>query len=208
MRAQAYNHEVRTSRIRSGMAGLTLVELMIVVVILGILAAIATISYRSWIGRARLSEASAILAELSSREQLYYSEVGSFVPARGDDDLTMPSPNESGGAFAPVDPNSASFDSVRNPTTIPASGVAGWRRIGARIRWNSLYCTYMVNAGQAGQTPPGPVGTQLWSSTPAVPWFYSVAVCNTQGASGYPNDETVLVVTYDSPGLRTLNDGK
>lgn len=190
------------------MAGLTLVELMIVVVILGILAAIATISYRGWIGRARLSEASAILAELSSREQLYYSEVGAFVPARGDDNLTMPSPNEAGSAFAPIDPNSATFESVRTPTVLPGSGVAGWRRIGARIRWNALYCTYLVNAGLASQAPPGPVGTQLWSSTPAVPWYYVVAACNTRGAVGYPNNETVLVITYDSPGLRTLNEGK
>lgn len=195
------------------MAGITLVELMIVVVILSILAAIATVSYRGWVGRARLSEASAVLAELSSREQIYFSEVGAFVPARADENLTLPSPNENSSAFAPADPSAADFDSVRTPTVIPSAGVAGWRRLGARIRWNELYCTYLVNAGLANpatpaQTPPGPIGSQLWPSAPAVPWFYAIAACNTRGPAGYPDNVTVLVTVSDSPGLRTINDGK
>ena len=57
--------EAVTKRQRRSRAwGTTLVELMIVVVILGILAAIATVGYKRYVARARLSEANAMLAEL------------------------------------------------------------------------------------------------------------------------------------------------
>ena len=65
-------------------SGFTLVELMIVVVIIGILASMATIGYRKWISRARSSEAIAMLAEMNSKEQSYKLEFAAYLPLRTD----------------------------------------------------------------------------------------------------------------------------
>jgi len=110
-----------------------LVELMIVVVILGILAAIATVGYKRYVARARLSEANAMLAELSAKEQLYFMDLGAYVPARADNNLTQPSPDESASAFIPVSPTAADFESARTPHAVsnPSFPVA-WSLIGLR----------------------------------------------------------------------------
>jgi prepilin-type N-terminal cleavage/methylation domain-containing protein len=201
--------------------GTTLVELMIVVVILGILAAIATVGYKRYVARARLSEATAMLAELSSKEQLYFMDTGGYVPVRAGDTTSVsaqPSPNENADQFIPTDPTIDTFESARTPHTIPTPIPVPWRRIGLRPRWNQLYCTYLVNAGGANQAPIGTIGSSLWHdaagnpSAPAVPWFYAVAACNlntsdgTSAPSGLPANATFLVLTHDSPAVNTIND--
>ncbi len=194
---------------RSRVRGTTLVELMIVVVILGILAAIATVGYKRYVARARLSEAHAMLAELSAKEQLYFMDAGQYLPARADDNLTQPSPDEGASAFIPVDPTNPTFESARTAQTIPTPMPNGWSRIGLRPRWKQLYCTYLVNAGGASQAPPSGIGSTLWSTTPLTPWFYAVAACNLNTADGgsFPANVTLLVLTCDSPGVLTINEG-
>ncbi|MGA9654184.1 MAG: prepilin-type N-terminal cleavage/methylation domain-containing protein [Polyangia bacterium] len=193
--------------------GTTLIELMIVIVILGVLAAIATIGYKRYVARARLSEADAMLAELAAKEQLYFMDMGAYVPARLDDNLTQPSPDEAATAFIPVSPTAPGFESARTPQTIPNPQPSGWSRIGLRPPWNQLYCTYLVNAGPASQGPHAGIGQQLWTTTPSVPWFYALAACNLNTANdgsipaGLPANATFLAVTHDSPALITINDG-
>jgi len=193
--------------------GTTLVELMIVVVILGILASIATVGYKRYVARARLSEANAMLAELSAKEQLYFMDSGAYLPARADGDLNQPSLNEDATAFIPMNPTDAAFESVRTAHPIQTPMPNAWSLIGLRPRWKQLYCSYLVNAGGATQTPPSGIGSRIWSGAPAIPWFYAVAACNLNTAdgsvapSGLPANATFLVLTQDSPALITINDG-
>ena len=63
---------------------------MIVVVILGILAALASVGYKRYIGRARVTEAVTLLSEMVSKEQLYFLEFGSYLPLRADG-IALPS---------------------------------------------------------------------------------------------------------------------
>ncbi len=187
---------------------------MIVVVILGILAALAGVGYKRYVARARMAEAHGVLAELSAKEQLYFMEAGMYLPARADDVVLLPSPNENASAFIPTDPTAADFESARTAHPIGAMPTA-WARLGLKPQWPALYCTYLVNAGAGGanQAPPAGIGSRLWASPPVVPWFYAVAACNLNTSdggsvpSGLPANATFLVLTSDSLSVRTLNDG-
>lgn len=189
-------------------AGFTLVELMVVVVILGILAGIATVGYRRYIGRARLSEAVALLAEMSSKEMLYFQEFAAYHPLRADTTV-LPSPNEDVAGFYPISPSNGGFDSARVATSIAnaAGWPASWRNVGLRPQAQSLYCTYMLNAGNAGQAVPAGFGTQMIAANGRA-WFYALAACNLNGGAGFPAEVTTLGITSDSPALRTFNDGR
>lgn len=59
-------------QIHKYMRGITLMELMIVVVIVGIMAAIAYPNYRDFAARAQRNEAKAILLEIAQNQERYY----------------------------------------------------------------------------------------------------------------------------------------
>jgi Tfp pilus assembly protein PilE len=188
--------------------------MMIVVVIMGILAGLAMVAFRRYVGRARTAEAVAMLAEMASKEQVYFLEFGSYLPLRSDNSVALPSPDETASAFYPISPNSATFESARTATSISNSALwpTAWRSVGLRPKQQQLFCTYLTNAGGAGQAVPAAatVGTTvmgtLGSTAPA--WFYSIAACNLTGASGFPANVTYFVVSSTSPSLKRYNDGK
>jgi type IV pilus assembly protein PilA len=188
-----------------------LVELMIVVVIIGVLAAVAMVGYRRWIARARVTEAVGMLGEMNSKEQTYKMEFGAYLPLRADGNLAQPSPDEAAAAFFPIDPTTASFDSARTPNDISNSGAwpGAWRGIALNPRDNALYCTYVTNAGGAGQAVPAgnTYGLALVGANTAAPWFYSLAVCNLEGPATYPGGESIFGLSSTSPTLRRWNDG-
>jgi Tfp pilus assembly protein PilE len=187
---------------------MTIVELMIVVVIVGILAAISVVSYRRYIGRARISEATAMLAEFTTKEQAHFLDTGGYMEAHRDTSLAQ-SLNEDSSQFYPSDPG-AYFDSVRTPVAID-SLPQSWKFLGIRPRWKQLYCTYLANVGGVPPTgaPPDPswaIGSKLWASAPNVPWFYVLAACNLNGQAGWPAFVTILSLTHDSAALRTQDE--
>jgi len=60
------------TRSRSGMLGLTLIELMTVVMVVGILGVIALPSYRQYVLRAQRTEAKTALLRLQTNQERYY----------------------------------------------------------------------------------------------------------------------------------------
>jgi len=59
-------------------AGFTLIEVMMVVVIIGILAAIAFPSYREYVLRGHRSEGVALLSEAAARQERYYAQNNTY----------------------------------------------------------------------------------------------------------------------------------
>ncbi len=60
------------------MRGVTLLELMIVVVIIGILTAVAFPNYQAFAARAKRTEAKAILLEIASNQERFYLNANRF----------------------------------------------------------------------------------------------------------------------------------
>ncbi|HEY4186727.1 MAG TPA: hypothetical protein VGP07_16740, partial [Polyangia bacterium] len=135
---------------------------------------------------------------------------GTFLPLRADGNAVLPSPDEPGTAFFPINPNAAAFDSVRTPVSVGNSAAwpASWRALGVSPRDTVLYCTYLTNAGGAGQAVPAgaPLGAALVAGV-AAPWFYGLGACNLNGPSGFSANVTVLGISSTSPSLRRFNDG-
>ena len=63
---------------RKNMRGVTLMELMIVVVILGILTAIAYPSYRQYVAKAKRNEAKAALLQIASMQERFYLQNNTY----------------------------------------------------------------------------------------------------------------------------------
>jgi type IV pilus assembly protein PilE len=60
------------------MRGITLMELMIVVVVIGILTAIAYPNYREFAARAKRTEAKAVLLEIAANQERFYLNANRF----------------------------------------------------------------------------------------------------------------------------------
>ena len=66
----------QTSRSRQG--GVTLMEVMIVVVIVGILASVALPSYKDYVDRAKRTEGKVLLLEAAARQERYYFDENQY----------------------------------------------------------------------------------------------------------------------------------
>lgn len=70
-----------TIRLNRQQAGFTLIEVMVVVVIIGILAAIAMPSYSEYVKRGYRTEGQAFLNDVSAREERYFAQNNSYITA-------------------------------------------------------------------------------------------------------------------------------
>ena len=95
---------------KTAQKGFTLIELMIVIAIVGILAAIALPAYQDYIVRSKMSEPAAALAEAKTSISEYYA-TNNVVPADAD------------AAGILTNPDKPIVVSRHGVTAIPASGV-------------------------------------------------------------------------------------
>ena len=104
----------RRRRALAGQRGFTLIELMIVVAIIGILAAIAIPLYANIQAKARIAKAQADARTLVSAVSMYQAHMGSLPSALSD--LNAAQTNSLGQVAGPFMPNTPNPPSGGNPT--------------------------------------------------------------------------------------------
>jgi len=152
---------------RPSAQGFTLLELMIVVVILGVLAAVAIPSFRSYVYRARASEATNFLGEIRQRQESYRSEFGQYCSVSASFGAVMP-------AARLLDGRAQAW-----PAATP-----NWDQLGARPD-GLVYFQYASVAGLPGTTPPGGLGYDGSDF-----WFVSHAIADLDNDTNFVTFES------------------
>jgi hypothetical protein len=196
---------------RESEAGFTAIEATVLLVIVTLIGALATVAFKRHVVGKRIAEATSMLSELASKEEAYRAGGGRFLALRADGDGAVPSRDELPEAFYPQPADSVQLASARTPTRVedPELWPPAWRTIDVRPRGELSYCTYLVNVGDRGRPDPSlHFGAALITADTDGPWYYALAVCNLEGRAGYPNDVTVFGVSSESGHIRAFNEGR
>ncbi|NOY92145.1 MAG: prepilin-type N-terminal cleavage/methylation domain-containing protein [Deltaproteobacteria bacterium] len=165
---------------RRAQAGFTLLELMIVVIIIGVLAAVAIPAFTAYVYRARASEAPDFLSEIRQRQESYRSEFGQYAAV------------------------STGFGDLMPSSLVPNGGVQSWPA--STPKWDELgarpdgpvYFQYATVAGLPGTTPPGGLGYDGSDF-----WFVSHAVGDLDG-----DGTKVTFESYSAGNHIWISEGK
>ena len=181
MRRHPPNKRPRTER-SPATSGYTLLELMIVVVIIGVLAAIAIPTFTTYVYRARASEAPAFLADIKQAQEAYRAEFGQYCNVAGGSDFANFNPSELPG-------------NVKAPFETEAA----WRQLGATPD-GPVYFQYSTAAGIPGGAVPEIPG---FAARMNDFWFAAQAIGDIDG-----DDTTVTFEAYSDWGPLYVSDAK
>jgi prepilin-type N-terminal cleavage/methylation domain-containing protein len=158
-------------------AGFTLIELMIVVAIIGVLSAVAIPSFRAYMNKSKVTEATTFLGEIKQRQESYRAEFGQYCDVSGAGTLAI---------------------AAYNPASVPAGGtpvawptVSNWQTLGAAPD-TAVRFRYATVAGNPTTVPDWGGGLGFTGNDF---WFVSQAQADLDG------DTTLLTVeSYSESG--------
>jgi len=142
-------------------AGFTLIELMIVVAILGVLAAVAIVAYRAYVVRAHNAEATSVLADIRLKQEAYratfhrYADISEWTPA-----------GVSPGIESHLWPDETGLDTLGGK----------WRQLGV-IPDGAVFFVYWNEAGSPGMDASEKF-VNLGTATASDFWFAAQALQN------------------------------
>lgn len=166
------------NRRRIAHKGMTLVELMIVVVIIGVLSILAVTGYRKYTFQARSSEAKNFLQAIRGAQEVYFQSFGQYCGTVGGETWPAQLPTEK----------------VEWGDPAPAS----WQALGIKSPGWVLF-QYEISAGLAQDaTPEG-----AFIDQPQRPWFVATATADFLKSG---NEKTFHEITSESGVVITLNE--
>ncbi len=167
--------------------GFTLIEILVAVAIIGVLVALAVVSFNKQSRKARGSEAQAMFAALRVAQEQYHLENGAYLSTgTGEADTHPATPVKTSQSFLPL----------------PAS----WSQLRVRLPNENGYCGYVAIAGAANDaTGLGAMATSFGLTTaPATDWYYLLARCDLDGSN--TRDSYYFTWSGDTT-VKKLNEG-
>ena len=188
--------------------GVTLLELMVVVAILGVLATVAVVMFTRHAEKAKASEVATMFGELKLRQQAFYLENDEYLMTGADDTDYFPTATAPGKE--PQTYDLATSSAPPAPQDVKFPGPA-WQTLKMNPPKAELYCVYVAIAGVGGDaTNVGPNATNATFNlngtlpVPAANWFYLMAECDFNG-NGTPARYFTL---SDTEGIVVENPGE
>jgi len=152
--------------------GVTLIELMIVVAMVGVLAALGTVGYKRYISSAKTSEATQMLGTIKSSQEAFKAETFRYFNVSGDLESYYPQ-----GSVDDIGTKKYAWEGGK-----PDSAGTNFQTLGVTSSAPVQY-GYAVQAGSANQDLPNlPLGfaTPTWPD-PGGPWYVAVAAGDLDG---------------------------
>jgi prepilin-type N-terminal cleavage/methylation domain-containing protein len=169
---------------RPRQTGFTLVELMIVVAVVGVLAAVAIFMFNRQSQKAKLGEVPAVFAELKLRQEQFHLEHNEYLSTAGSDTDFFPTDDPGKDAVA-LDLNDSAAPPAPQDADYPGPS---WKSLRVKLDKTALYCGYLAIAGDGGDnTNVGAVAAGTFGlgsanlPVPAADWFYLMARCDIDG---------------------------
>jgi prepilin-type N-terminal cleavage/methylation domain-containing protein len=166
-------------------AGITLLELMVVVAILGVLATIAVFMFTRHAQKAKSSEVAAMFGELKLRQQAFHLENDEYLSTGADDDDYFPTATAPGKEAQTYDLALSAVPPAPQDAKFPGPS---WQTLKVNPSKAELYCVYVAIAGAGGdatnvgpKADGAPFNLSGTLPVPAANWFYLMAECDFDG---------------------------
>ena len=181
----------RPSRTRA--RGVTLIELVIVVAMVGVLAALATVGYRRYIASAKTGEATQMLGTIKASQEAFKAETFRYLNVT--EDLET---------YYPQDDRAIGTAKYAWEGGVPESARQNFQALGVNSS-GPVYFGYACVAGSSSEALPNlPLDfeTPTWP-TPGGPWYIAVAKGNLDGDETYSG----FVTTSLSAEIVSIHEG-
>lgn len=158
-------------RYKTRARGVTLIELVIVVAMVGVLAALATVGYRRYISSAKTGEATQMLGNIKAAQEAFKAETFRYLDVSPDLET-----------FYPQDDREIGTDKYAWEGGKPSSVGTNFQTLGVNSTGPVLFGYACVAGGASAGLPSLPLGftTPVWPD-PGGPWYVAVAKGNVDG---------------------------